>query len=118
MSRTAHELEKIGPHLVGLKIHNDVAILWSRDSANAISFMPFTSNAAMPWELGPGDGGLLIAGAADPPLALRPERGLGFRVSGDAGFLAVQAADRAGALHLGRRAAAAISDYVKKAATW
>ena len=44
VSRTAHELEKIGPHLVGLKIHNDVAILWSRDSANAISFMPFTSS--------------------------------------------------------------------------
>jgi beta-galactosidase len=41
MSRTAHELQKIGPHLVGLKIHNDVAILWSRDSANAISFMPY-----------------------------------------------------------------------------
>ncbi len=41
MSRTAHELEKIGPKLVGLKIHNDVAILWSRDSANAISFMPY-----------------------------------------------------------------------------
>ena len=41
MSRTAHELEKIGPHLAGLKIHNDVAILWSRDSANAISFMPY-----------------------------------------------------------------------------
>ena len=42
VSRTAHELQKIGPHLVGLKIHNDVAILWSRDSDNAISFMPFT----------------------------------------------------------------------------
>ena len=41
MSRTAHELEKVGPHLVGLQIHNDVAILWSRDSANAISFMPY-----------------------------------------------------------------------------
>ncbi len=41
MSRTAHELEKVGPHLVGLKIHNDVAILWSRDSNNAISFMPY-----------------------------------------------------------------------------
>lgn len=44
VSRTAHELEKIGPHLVGLKIKNDVAILWSRDSDNAISFMPFTSS--------------------------------------------------------------------------
>lgn len=42
--RTAHELEKIGPQLVGLKIHNQVAILWSRDSMNAISFMPFTSS--------------------------------------------------------------------------
>ena len=25
------------------KIHNQVAILWSRDSLNAIGFMPFTS---------------------------------------------------------------------------
>jgi len=41
MSRTAHELEKIGPHLVGLKLHSDVAILWSRDSANGLSFMPY-----------------------------------------------------------------------------
>jgi len=53
VSRTAHELEKIGPHLVGLKIHNDVAILWSRDSGNAIDFMPFTSSASVPW--GPGE---------------------------------------------------------------
>lgn len=52
MSRTAHELEKIGPHLVGLKIHNDVAILWSRDSDNAISFMPFTSSGPQ-WSFGP-----------------------------------------------------------------
>ena len=43
MSRTAHELQKIGPHLVGLQIHNQVAILYSRDSLNAIGFMPFTS---------------------------------------------------------------------------
>ncbi len=41
VSRTAHELQKIGPHLVGLKTHHDIAILWSRDSANAISFMPY-----------------------------------------------------------------------------
>ena len=52
VSRTAHELEKIGPHLVGMKIKNDVAILWSRDSLNAINHMPFTSNADMPWEPG------------------------------------------------------------------
>jgi beta-galactosidase len=41
VSRTAHELARVGPHLAGLKIHNDVAILWSRDSANAIDFMPY-----------------------------------------------------------------------------
>ena len=44
VARTAHELGKIGPHLVGLHIHNQVAILWSRDSLNAIGFMPFTSS--------------------------------------------------------------------------
>ena len=44
VARTAHELQKIGPHLVGLKIHNQVAILWSRDSLNAIGFMPFSSS--------------------------------------------------------------------------
>ena len=49
VARTAHELEKIGPHLVGLQIHNQVAILWSRDSANAIGFMPFTWSASSPW---------------------------------------------------------------------
>ena len=43
VSRTAHELQNIGPELVGLQIHNQVAILWSRDSLNAIDFMPFTS---------------------------------------------------------------------------
>ncbi len=52
VARTAHELEKIGPHLVGLKIHNDVAILWSRDSENAIGFMPFTSSGGQ-WSFGP-----------------------------------------------------------------
>ncbi len=52
VSRTAHELQKIGPHLVGLKIHNQVAILYSRDSLNAISFMPFTSSDGQ-WSFGP-----------------------------------------------------------------
>jgi beta-galactosidase len=52
VSRTAHELEKIGPHLVGLQIHNQVAILWSRDSLNAIGFMPFTS-AGPQWSFAP-----------------------------------------------------------------
>jgi len=57
VARTAHELQKIGPHLVGLKIHNQVAILWSRDSANAIGFMPFTSNASAPWAPGQASAG-------------------------------------------------------------
>jgi beta-galactosidase len=52
VSRTAHELQKIGPRLVGLKIHNDVAILYSRDSANAISFMPFTASGPQ-WSFAP-----------------------------------------------------------------
>jgi hypothetical protein len=46
VSRTAHELQRIGPHLVGLQIHNQVAILYSRDSLNAINFMPFTSSGS------------------------------------------------------------------------
>jgi beta-galactosidase len=52
VSRTAHELERIGPHLVGLKIHSQVAILWSRDSLNAIGFMPFASSGGQ-WSFGP-----------------------------------------------------------------
>ncbi len=42
VSQTAHELQRIGPRLVGLRIENQVAILWSRDSLNAINDMPFT----------------------------------------------------------------------------
>ncbi|MFZ0662900.1 MAG: beta-galactosidase [Acidobacteriaceae bacterium] len=42
VSRTAHELQRIGPQLVGMRLRNQVAILWSRDSMNAIDFMPFT----------------------------------------------------------------------------
>ncbi len=55
MSRTAHELQRIGPHLVGLQIHNQVAILWSRDSLNAIGFMPFTSSGPQ-WSFAPPTG--------------------------------------------------------------
>lgn len=55
VSRTAHELQKIGPQLVNLKIHNDVAILYSRDSANAISFMPY-AHADANWQPGKASG--------------------------------------------------------------
>jgi beta-galactosidase len=45
MSRTGRELQKIGPRLVNLKLHNDVAILWSRDSLNALNDMPFAKES-------------------------------------------------------------------------
>ncbi len=40
VSRTAHELQKIGPKLVNLKIKNRAAILYSRASDFGISYMP------------------------------------------------------------------------------
>ena len=52
VARTAHELQKIGPDLVGIELKNQVAILWSRDSLNAIHFMPFTS-AGPQWSFAP-----------------------------------------------------------------
>jgi beta-galactosidase len=52
VSRTAHELEKIGTHLVNLKIRNDVAILYSVDSANALDFMPFALAPRAGWTPG------------------------------------------------------------------
>ena len=53
VSRTAHELEKVGPHVVNLKIRNQVAILYSVDSANAIDFMPFTHGPGSQWSFAP-----------------------------------------------------------------
>lgn len=44
VSRIGNELKRIGPHLVDLKITNQVGILWSTDSLNAITFMPFSSS--------------------------------------------------------------------------
>lgn len=45
------ELHRIGPELVDLRVHNQVAILWSVDSLNAINFMPFTSSGPQ-WTAG------------------------------------------------------------------
>jgi beta-galactosidase len=45
VSRTAHELQRVGPRLVNLAIRNEVAILYSVDSSNGISFMPYTNGA-------------------------------------------------------------------------
>jgi beta-galactosidase len=40
VSHVASELKKLGPQLVNLKKNNKVAILFSADSANALSYMP------------------------------------------------------------------------------
>jgi len=56
VSKTAHELQKIGTELVDLKIKNQVAILYSVDSANGISFMPYQRAGFAGWTPGkPGD---------------------------------------------------------------
>jgi len=45
VSRTAHELQRVGPHLVDLKRNNKVAILYSNDSYYGIEFMKFSDHA-------------------------------------------------------------------------
>ena len=49
VSKTAHELQKIGPKLVDLKIKNQVAILYSVDSSNGITFMPYDRGSSDGW---------------------------------------------------------------------
>jgi beta-galactosidase len=57
VTRTAHELQKIGPRLVNLKIDNKVAILYSVDSANALQFMPYVRAEGNGWTPGKASGG-------------------------------------------------------------
>ncbi len=57
VTRTAHELQKIGPHLVNLKIDSKVAILYSVDSANALEFMPYERQGGNGWIPGKASGG-------------------------------------------------------------
>lgn len=57
VSRTAHELQKIGPELADMKIRNQVAILYSVDSSNGISFMPFEQPQGFVWTPGKASGG-------------------------------------------------------------
>jgi len=42
VSRTAHELQRVGPEIVDLRPDNKVAILYSADSYNGIEFMKFS----------------------------------------------------------------------------
>jgi beta-galactosidase len=46
VSKTAHELQRIGKKLVNLKIENKVAILFSHDSNEALNFMPFNQGGS------------------------------------------------------------------------
>ena len=54
VTRTAHELERIGKKLVNLKKENKVAILFSHDSNEGLNFMPFDQGGS-PWENNPND---------------------------------------------------------------
>ena len=56
VSRIAHELQKAGPEIVNLQIKNQVAILYSVDSSNAISFMPFERQQELGWTPGKAAG--------------------------------------------------------------
>jgi beta-galactosidase len=56
VTRVAHELQRIGPQLANMKIENKVAILYSVDSSNAISFMPYDRTPAG-WVPGKAEGG-------------------------------------------------------------
>lgn len=52
VSRIGQELKRIGPQIANLRIHNQVAILYSVDSKNALSFMPYAGEAGKGWEPG------------------------------------------------------------------
>ncbi len=56
VTRIAHELKRVGPDLANMQIHNNVAILYSVDSANAVSFMPFDHGGNPNWEPGKAAG--------------------------------------------------------------
>ena len=56
VTRVAHELQRIGPELANMTIQNRVAILYSVDSSNGISFMPFESQSNAWWIPGKASG--------------------------------------------------------------
>ena len=56
VTRVAHELQRVGPELANMKIQNRVAILYSVDSSNAISFMPFERKPESGWVPGKAAG--------------------------------------------------------------
>jgi beta-galactosidase len=56
VTRIAHELQKVGPQLANMTIHNRVAILYSVDSSNGISFMPYERQTDSSWVPGKASG--------------------------------------------------------------
>jgi beta-galactosidase len=56
VTRIAHELQKVGPELANMTIQNRVAILYSVDSSNGISFMPFEPQGSAWWVPGKASG--------------------------------------------------------------
>ena len=62
VARTGQELARVGADLLHLQVHNEVAILYSVDSANALDFMPF-SHGGPQWSPStpPADYGTLVA---------------------------------------------------------
>ena len=56
VTRIAHELQKVGPELANMSVQNWVAILYSVDSSNAISFMPYERQASPLWVPGKAAG--------------------------------------------------------------
>lgn len=48
VAKIGNELKKIGPEIADLQVRNQVAILYSVDSSNAISFMPYETRPAGP----------------------------------------------------------------------
>jgi beta-galactosidase len=56
VTRIGQELKRIGPEIVDLRIHNKVAILYSVDSMNGLSFMPYANETYQGWQPGKNSG--------------------------------------------------------------
>ena len=50
VARTGAELGRLGPAISNLTMRNDVAILYSADSSNALNFMPFRKEGGGDWQ--------------------------------------------------------------------
>ena len=56
VTQIGQELKRIGPEIVNLRIHNRVAILYSADSMNGLSFMPYANESSHGWQPGKNAG--------------------------------------------------------------